>query len=215
MRGLEGLMCLALAALMALTAGCGTLRIEAGGLVEDTLEEMAEEGALRQPVDYEDHNLLSGRIFLNGDVNHAKAERVEREIKFADDAASVETITMYLSSEGGDLEAMKIIANTLESCRKPVDIVVTGYCMSAGVYLLECASGGRKAYRNALFGIHAPRGAPEELKELIVSEYEGKLKERTRLPEDFFPLPEEMRFFTAEEALEYDVIDEIVDGDRK
>ena len=209
---------MALAALMALTAGCGTLRIEAGGLVEDTLEEMAEEGALRQPVDYEDHNLLSGRIFLNGDVNHAKAERVEKEIKFAEEASPAERITMYLSSEGGDLEAMKIIANTLESCRKPVDIVVTGYCMSAGVYLLECASGERKAYRNALFGFHAMQAhgsAWTKLTDTVEGEYEGKLRERTRLPEDFFPLPEEMRFLTAEEALEYGVIDEIVDGDRK
>jgi len=212
MRGLKVWVFVALAAL---AAGCGTLRIEGGNLAEKTLEEMAEEGAFRQAVDYDDYHLRKGRIFLNGDLNHAKAERVEKEIKFAEEMVPVEKITIYLSSEGGDLEVMKIIATTLESCRKPVDIVVTGYCMSAGLYLLQSASGERKAYRNALFGVHAPHGGPEEVKELAAGEVEGNLRARTRLPEDFFPLPEKMRFFTAEEALEYGVIDEIVDGDEK
>jgi ATP-dependent Clp protease protease subunit len=212
MRGLRAWVCVALTALV---AGCGTLRIEGGNLAEKTLEEMAEEGAFRQAVDYDDYHLRKGRIFLNGGLNHAKAERVEKEIKFAEEMVPVEKITIYLSSEGGDLEAIKIIANTLESCRKPVDIVVTGYCMSGGLYLVQCASGERKAYRNALFGVHAPHGGPEEVKELVVGEVEENLRERTRLPEDFFPLPKEMRFFTAEEALEYGVIDEIVDGEQK
>jgi len=212
MRGLKAWVCVALAALV---AGCGTLRIEGGNLAERALEEMAEEGAFRQAVDYDDYHLRKGRIFLNGGLNHAKAERLQKEIKFLEESDPVKGITIYLSSEGGDLEAMKIIANTLESCRKRVDIVVTGYCMSAGLYLLQSASGERKAYRNALFGVHAPHGGPEEVKELAAGEVEGNLRERTKLPEDFFPLPEKMRFFTAEEALEYGVIDEIVDGDQK
>ena len=58
--------------------------------------------------------------------------------------------------------------------------------------------------------MHSVRGSPPQVRNIIQASYESRLREKTNLPESFFPLTEKLVVFGAEEALSYGFIDTIV-----
>ncbi len=187
--------------------GCNTVQIHFP--VDKLIDEMAGKYPVTE-VDYDDFNLNSGTIFLNGDINIWKATRFQKEIMYAEQIEDISEISVYMSSSGGDAEAMEIICNAVQFSIKKVDVIVTGYCMSSACKILQCATGKRLAYPAALFGLHAVRSNNNYFRDSIEKDYVNAIRKKSRLPESFFPLTDRLIFFNAEEALEYCFIDGII-----
>ena len=92
-----------------------------------------------------------------------------------------------------------------------------GNCSSAAAAIFAAATGEKSAYPNAHFMVHKPQTTgtnKHELGELLSFEtttYESVVKQNTELPDAWFPLTRQSRFFTAQEALKYEFIDKIVE----
>ena len=78
------------------------------------------------------------------------------------------------------------------------------------------------AYPNAHFMVHGPVGIgsskARRFKQAVYFEskvYEDILRKRSSLPEKWFPLGREFRFFTSKDALRYKFIDEIIDSSNR
>ena len=193
--------------ILLLISGCNTVQIHFP--VDTLIDEMAGKYPVME-VDYDDFNLQKGVIFLNGYINMWKATRFQKEIMYAEQLDSISEVKVYLSSSGGDAEAMEIICNAIKFSVKKADVIITGYCMSSSCKILQSATGKRLAYPAALFGLHAVRSNNNFLRDNIEKDYVDAIRKRSRLPESFFPLSDRIEFFSAEKALEYCFIDGII-----
>ena len=143
-------------------------------------------------------------------------------IKFDPTAIDMPHIQMLLSTYGGCVYDGLSLYDAIKNSKTEVDITCFGKIMSMGIVLL-LASKTRKAYRNTTFMIH--EGSSGAIGK--VSDMEDSIDESKRLNDIYFGIIEsetkipkakldEIRkrrkdwYFTAEEALEYGLITEII-----
>ncbi|MCC7373972.1 MAG: ATP-dependent Clp protease proteolytic subunit [Verrucomicrobiales bacterium] len=154
------------------------------------------------------------RILIFGNLTVEVAERVIEDLFYLD-AKSDQPIGLFLMTPGGDLKAAFAIDNALQLVRSPVNTVALAECNSAGAMLLAAGTGKRTAFRGATITIHGMliKGKPPaEFIELTQSYYTEFWKRRTHLPNDWLPIPRgRTHFLTAELALKYGLIDELLD----
>jgi ATP-dependent Clp protease protease subunit len=130
----------------------------------------------------------------------------------------VDRITLLINSLGGEAAAFRVIHNALRLTHKQVDAVNIGNCYSAACAVFASGTGKRYAYANSHFMVHRPQmpnGVPKEVKDMFdfeVQTYESVIKRQGHLPGEWFPLSDKDRFFTAQQALEYQFVDQIIDG---
>ena len=143
-------------------------------------------------------------------------------IKFDPTAIDMPHIQMLLSTYGGCVYDGLSLYDAIKNSKTEVDITCFGKIMSMGIVLLLSAK-TRKAYRNTTFMIH--EGSSGAIGK--VSDMEDSIDESKRLNDIYFGIIEsetkipkakldEIRkrrkdwYFTAEEALEYGLITEII-----
>ena len=143
-------------------------------------------------------------------------------IKFDPTAIDMPHIQMLLSTYGGCVYDGLSLYDAIKNSKTEVDITCFGKIMSMGIVLLLAAK-TRKAYRNTTFMIH--EGSSGAIGK--VSDMEDSIDESKRLNDIYFGIIEsetkipkakldEIRkrrkdwYFTAEEALEYGLITEII-----
>ena len=143
-------------------------------------------------------------------------------IKFDPTAIDMPHIQMLLSTYGGCVYDGLSLYDAIKNSKTEVDITCFGKIMSMGIALLLSAK-TRKAYRNTTFMIH--EGSSGAIGK--VSDMEDSIDESKRLNDIYFDIIEsetkipkakldEIRkrrkdwYFTAEEALEYGLITEII-----
>ena len=143
-------------------------------------------------------------------------------IKFDPIAIDMPHIQMLLSTYGGCVYDGLSLYDAIKNSKTEVDITCFGKIMSMGIVLLLAAK-TRKAYRNTTFMIH--EGSSGAIGK--VSDMEDSIDESKRLNDIYFGIIEsetkipkakldEIRkrrkdwYFTAEEALEYGLITEII-----
>lgn len=143
-------------------------------------------------------------------------------IKFDPTAIEMPHIQMLLSTYGGCVYDGLSLYDAIKNSKTEVDITCFGKIMSMGIVLLLSAK-TRKAYRNTTFMIH--EGSSGAIGK--VSDMEDSIDESKRLNDIYFGIIEsetkipkakldEIRkrrkdwYFTAEEALEYGLITEII-----
>jgi len=161
----------------------------------------------------------SGKIFLNGTIDMAKATEISQKLLVLDSEENVGRITLYINSGGGYGDAFLEIVNTMKSLGKPVDTFNQGVCSSAAAGVFQAATGRRLAYKNSVFMVHAFRNSngvsgeeADRMTKYLNQRYAELLKEKTELPDGWFPLTDKGRYFTASKALQYRFVDEIVQG---
>lgn len=158
-----------------------------------------------------------GIVRLSGRVDEFSAQDLTRKLLILDEAETPERISIYINSNGGETNGYRAILNAMRESSKPVDVIVVGNCYSAACAILQCATGRRRAYANAHFMVHAPAmdsGGCGGFEQALAFErrlYDEILRQRSQLPQDWFPLGRKMRFFTSQEALTYGFIDEVVE----
>ena len=161
-------------------------------------------------------------IFLSGEIDDTTANLVVAQMLFLEMEDPDKEINLYINSPGGSVTAGMAIYDTMQYLRCPVATLCIGMAASMGAFLLTAgAKGMRRILPNAEVMIHQPLGGAQGQATdiLIHAEYITKIKnklnrilaERTGQPlEKVMADTERDHFLSAEEALEYGIVDEIV-----
>ena len=166
--------------------------------------------------------LLKDRIvFLGGEINDAVANTVVAQLLFLEMEDPDAEINLYINRPGGSVTAGMAIYDTLQYIKCPVRTVCIGMAASMGAFLLMSGEKGRRlALPNAEVMIHQPLGGAQgqatdvQIRaEWLIRTKEKMLKmmaEMTGQPLDKLAADCERDYFmTAQEALDYHIIDEI------
>lgn len=167
--------------------------------------------------------LLKERIiFLTEDVNHVTAGLVTAQMLFLEAEDPEKDIQFYINSPGGEVNSGLMIFDTMQYIKPDVRTICMGMAASMGAFLLAAgAPGKRSCLPNAEVMIHQPSGGAQgQATDIhIASEHIRRLKhrlntilaERTGQPyEKICEDTERDNWMTAEEALAYGLVDEIM-----
>lgn len=178
------------------------------------LVDPGNEPTAKARVDFSDPVLNQRRILVAGSVTETVAEATIRQLLYLD-AQNDQSIDLFLMTPGGDLKAAYAIQHAIEGLRSRVNTVALGECNSAGVLLLAGGTGERQAFRDSTIVIHGigVRGKPPaRYVELTQQSYTDFWQHHARLPAEWLPIPPGKTFvLTAQEALEYGVIDKVIE----
>ena len=167
--------------------------------------------------------LLKDRIiFLGEEVNDTTASIVIAQLLFLEAEDPEKDIQLYINSPGGSVTAGMGIYDTMQYIKCDVATICVGMAASMGAFLLAGgAKGKRSALPNAEIMIHQPLGGTQgqateiEIAAKHILRTKEKLNkilsENTGRPyEEVCADTERDNWKTAEEALEYGLIDHII-----
>ncbi|MEI6257482.1 MAG: ATP-dependent Clp protease proteolytic subunit [Planctomycetota bacterium] len=168
--------------------------------------------------------LLKDRIvFLGSQVNDEVANAIVAQLLFLQSDDPKSDIHLYINSPGGSVTAGLAIYDTMQFVTCDVATYCIGQCASMGAVLLTAgAKGKRRALPNARIMIHQPLAGMEgTAEEIMIHAKEFKnIKQKLNtilLKHTGHPLEkieqdtDRDRFMSAHEALEYKLIDEVID----
>ncbi len=160
-------------------------------------------------------------IFLNGEVNDAVSALVCAQLLFLEAENPKKPIHLYINSPGGVVTSGLAMYDTMRYIRAPVHTLCMGTARSMGSFLLMAGEpGARAALPNASILIHQPSGGFQGQASDIHAEEIRQTKHRmTRLYaehckrsyDEFEAAMDRDRFMTVEEALEWGLIDRVLD----
>jgi len=168
--------------------------------------------------------LLKDRIvMLDTDVNEHSASLLVAQLLFLESQGN-EDITFFINSPGGVVTAGMAIYDTMQFIKPDVSTVVMGQACSMGSLLATAGSPGkRKMLPNARHMIHQPSGGAGGQATDMEIQVEEILKMKKNLTqiyvnhnskgktyEQFKYDMERDKYMSAQEALEYGLIDEII-----
>lgn len=168
--------------------------------------------------------LLSDRIIvLSDEVNDTTASLVVAQLLFLEGQDPDKDVSLYINSPGGSVTAGLAIYDTMNYIKCDVSTICMGMAASMGAFLLSSgAKGKRFALPNSEILIHQPlggaRGQATEIK--IVADQILKTREKlnkilsgnTGKPIDVIARDTERdNYLTAQEALDYGIVDRILD----
>ena len=170
--------------------------------------------------------LLSDRIiFLGEEVSDTSASIIIAQLLFLESTDPDKDIQLYINSPGGSVTAGWAVYDTMQYIKCDVSTICLGLAASFGAFLLAGgAHGKRMALPNSEIMIHQPamhgngiQGPASDIK--IMSDYMQKSRQRLnrvlavntgRSEEEIARDTERDNFMSAEEALEYGLIDSIL-----
>ncbi len=166
--------------------------------------------------------LLKDRIvFLGGEINDDVANTVVAQLLFLEMEDPDADISLYINSPGGSVTAGMAIYDTMQYIKPQVRTVCIGMAASMGAFLLMSgAKGKRLALPNAEVMIHQPLGGASGQATDVQIRAEWLLRTKKKMldmmaemtgqdPEKVAQDCERDYFMTAQEALDYHIIDEI------
>ena len=167
--------------------------------------------------------LLKDRIiFLGEEVNETTASLVVAQLLFLESEDPGKDIQLYINSPGGSVTAGMAIYDTMQYIKCDVSTICIGMAASMGAFLLAGGTKGKRyALPNAEIMIHQPLGGARGQATEIRIAAENILRTRKKLNEilaENTGKPVEVieadterdNYMTAEQALEYGLVDVIV-----
>ncbi len=167
--------------------------------------------------------LLNDRIImLNDQVNNTTASIIIAQLLFLEGQDPDKDISFYINSPGGSVSAGLAIYDTMQYIKCDVSTICMGMAASMGAFLLAAgAKGKRYALPNSEIMIHQPLGAAEgQATDILIhanhikrtrSTLNGILAERCGRPiEEIERDTERDNFMSANEAMEYGLIDKVL-----
>ena len=167
--------------------------------------------------------LLNDRIIiLSEEVNDVTASLVVAQLLFLEAQDPDKDISLYINSPGGSITAGMAIYDTMNFIKCDVSTICVGMAASMGAFLLSAGTKGKRyALPNSTILIHQPlggfQGQASDIK--IHADWIIKVKEKLNriLAENTGKSYEQLcvdadrdNFMTAEEALNYGLIDNIM-----
>ena len=167
--------------------------------------------------------LLNDRIIvLSDEVNDATASLVVAQLLFLEGQDAEKDISLYINSPGGSVSAGFAIYDTMQYIKCDVSTICMGMAASMGAFLLSSgAKGKRFALPNSQIMIHQPLGGAQgQATEIeIVATQILKIRENINniLAENTGRSIEEIKrdterdnYMTAQEAMDYGLIDRVI-----
>jgi len=167
--------------------------------------------------------LLNDRIIvLSDEVNDATASLVVAQLLFLESQDSEKDISFYINSPGGSVTAGMAIYDTMQYIKCDVSTICMGLAASMGAFLLSSGTKGKRyALPNSEIMIHQPSGGAKgqatDIKIVADHILRTKAKLNKILAENtgkdveiIAQDTERDNFMTAEEALEYGLVDKIL-----
>jgi len=175
-----------------------------------------------------DDMLLENRIvFLIGEISYQRAAEVIMKMLYLDNLKRKSEISLYINSPGGSVDDTMAIYDTMCFVGSPVSTYCIGRAQSGAAVILAAGEKGKRyALPHAKVMLHQPWGgvsgqaadikiqAEEILKAKVM--INGILAKHTGQPvEKIAGETERDRYMTADEALAYGLIDEVLHEEEK
>ncbi len=170
-----------------------------------------------------DELLLENRIvFLTTEINNQSATRVMMQMLYLESQKKGQDIHFYIKSPGGSVDDTLAIYDTMRFLSSPVATYCIGYAYSGGAVLLAAGAAGKRfILPHAKAMIHQPYGGVTGQAEDIRIQAEQIIKSKRALneilashckktPEQIHKDAERDKYFTAQEAKEYGLVDEVL-----
>ena len=167
--------------------------------------------------------LLNDRIIvLPDEVNDATASLVVAQLLYLEAQDPEKDISLYINSPGGSVTAGFAIYDTMQYIKCDVSTICMGMAASMGAFLLSAGTKGKRyALPNSDIMIHQPSGGAQgqateiEITAKHILKTKAKLNkilaENTGKPVEVIAQDTERdNFMSAEEALEYGLIDKVI-----
>ena len=168
--------------------------------------------------------LLNDRIiFLSDEVNDTTASLVIAQMLYLESVDPDKDISFYINSPGGSVTAGMAIYDTMQFVKCDVSTICLGMAASMGAFLLAAgAKGKRIALPHSEIMIHQPLGGRKGQVSDVLIHTELLLRTRQTLNEllaantgktvdEIARDTERDNFMTAKQALEYGLIDKIIE----
>ena len=167
--------------------------------------------------------LMDRIVFLGSPINDEVANVIIAQLLFLEADNPERDINIYINSPGGSVQAGLAIYDTMQFLNAPVVTTCMGMAASMGAFLLAAGSPGkRRALPNARIMIHQPSGGSYGTAADIEIQAKEILHARERLNsllashtgqpiETIADDVDRDRFMSPEEALEYGIIDAVVE----
>ena len=168
--------------------------------------------------------LLNDRIIMLCDeVNDATASLVVAQLLYLEGQDSEKDISLYINSPGGSVTAGLAIYDTIKYIKCDVSTICMGMAASMGAFLLSAGTKGKRlALPNSTIMIHQPSGGAQgQATDMrihtewildVKKKLNQMLSEATGQPLEVIERDTERdNFMTAQQALEYGLIDKIIE----
>lgn len=163
-------------------------------------------------------------ILLEGEVHDQMANLIVAQLLFLESEDPGKDINMYINSPGGSVTAGMAIYDTMQFIKPDVHTIVMGQACSMGSLLAQAGAPGKRfMLPNARHMIHQPSGGARGMQSDIEISYKEITYLKKRLTqiyvdhnskgktfEEFERDMDRDKFMSAEEALEYGLIDQIL-----
>ncbi len=172
--------------------------------------------------------LLKDRIiFLGGEINDDVANTVVAQMLFLEMEDPDADICLYINSPGGSVTAGMAIYDTMQYIKPQVRTVCIGMAASMGAFLLMAGQKGKRcALPNSEVMIHQPLGGAQGQATDVQIQAEWLLKTKEKMIRMKAEMTgqsidtirrdvERDHFMSAQEALEYGIVDKIFDPRKK
>lgn len=167
--------------------------------------------------------LLSSRIIiLSGEVDDDMASLAVAQLLYLESLDPNKDIQIYINSPGGSVTAGMAIYDTMRHVKCDVSTICVGLAASMGAFLLAGGTSGKRfSLPNAEIMIHQPSGGAKgqatdiQIAAQNIQRTKNKLNELLaantgRTLEEVTYDTDRDNFMSAEEALEYGLIDQII-----
>ena len=172
--------------------------------------------------------LLKDRIvFITGPIGDAMANTVVAQLVYLERDNPNADISLYINSPGGSVTAGMAIYDTMQYIKAPVRTVCVGMAASMGAFLLMAGEKGKRmALPNSEVMIHQPSGGAQGQATDVTIRANWLLRTKEKMNrmmaemtgKDIEQIAKDVErdyFMTAEEALEYGIVDEIYSPQKK
>lgn len=168
--------------------------------------------------------LLNDRIImLQEEVTDASAAVVCAQLLYLESQDPDKDIYLYINSPGGSVSAGLAIYDTMNFVKPDVSTICIGMAASMGAFLLSSGAPGKRiCLPNAEVMIHQPLGGAQGQASDIMIQAQHILRTKTRLqdiiakncgktPDEINEACDRDNWLTAEEALNFGLIDQIIE----
>jgi ATP-dependent Clp protease protease subunit len=166
-------------------------------------------------------------IFLGTEIDDYTANTLQAQLLYLDSADPGKDISIYINSPGGSVYAGLGIYDTMQFINSPVATICTGMAASMAAVLLVAGNDGRRsAPKHSRVMIHQPMGGAQGQ----ASDIEITAREIQKLKQELYTIiadhshtpydkvwadSDRDHWMTAQEALDYGMIDQILEKQNK
>lgn len=184
--------------------------------VNALVDAQIEAGFEEPRLDPADPLLAQRRIVITSAINERTAKDAVNRLFHLDALDATTPIDLYVSTQGGWPDAAFTLVDAMRLIDAPVNTWALGGCYSAGAVILAAGTGRRYAMDSAIIMVHTnlvDSSPPFSFGRLDRARYENFWRQVADLPARWFPMTGESTYYiSADEALEYGIVDEVLTG---